>query len=255
MITLTHYLMLAGLLFAIAVAGIFLNRKNVILLLMCIDHTGAYVFTDQLWIRSIGRGSAPIFLFLAGYAASYRFSREVFFLCVLMLASNFAQGFVGALPILVNILLCRALFAWIQRSGKAIEKPLEWFIATVIFVPVTMFVLQYGTLGLLFAISGYMKRRPEHYTAQTQQWFLIASCIVYIATNAVFMDMGWFEVAPMLPVLCFDYALIRKLEVRDITTGSMPQWLVKGLELSSHYSAYIYAGHLIALSWWTHYPI
>ena len=37
MITLTHYLMLAGLLFAIAVAGIFLNRKNVILLLMCIE--------------------------------------------------------------------------------------------------------------------------------------------------------------------------------------------------------------------------
>ena len=37
MITLTHYLMLAGILFAIAVAGIFLNRKNVILLLMCIE--------------------------------------------------------------------------------------------------------------------------------------------------------------------------------------------------------------------------
>ncbi|MEX1109456.1 MAG: NADH-quinone oxidoreductase subunit K, partial [Dongiaceae bacterium] len=37
MITLTHYLLLAGILFAIAVAGIFLNRKNVILLLMCIE--------------------------------------------------------------------------------------------------------------------------------------------------------------------------------------------------------------------------
>ena len=37
MITLSHYLMLAGLLFAIAVAGIFLNRKNVIILLMAIE--------------------------------------------------------------------------------------------------------------------------------------------------------------------------------------------------------------------------
>jgi NADH-quinone oxidoreductase subunit K len=36
-ITLAHYLMLAGILFSIAVAGIFLNRKNVILLLMCIE--------------------------------------------------------------------------------------------------------------------------------------------------------------------------------------------------------------------------
>ncbi len=37
MITLTHYLLLAGVLFAIAVAGIFINRRNVILLLMCIE--------------------------------------------------------------------------------------------------------------------------------------------------------------------------------------------------------------------------
>jgi NADH-quinone oxidoreductase subunit K len=37
MVTLTHYLTLSALLFAISVAGIFLNRKNVIILLMCIE--------------------------------------------------------------------------------------------------------------------------------------------------------------------------------------------------------------------------
>ena len=37
MIGLAHYLTLAGVLFALAVAGIFLNRRNVILLLMCIE--------------------------------------------------------------------------------------------------------------------------------------------------------------------------------------------------------------------------
>jgi len=37
MITLQMMLVLSGLLFAIAVAGIFINRKNVILLLMCIE--------------------------------------------------------------------------------------------------------------------------------------------------------------------------------------------------------------------------
>jgi len=37
MITLSHYLFLAGILFAIAIAGIFLNRKNVIMILMCIE--------------------------------------------------------------------------------------------------------------------------------------------------------------------------------------------------------------------------
>lgn len=37
MISLSHYLVLAAILFSIAVAGIFLNRKNVIVLLMCIE--------------------------------------------------------------------------------------------------------------------------------------------------------------------------------------------------------------------------
>ena len=36
-VTFSHYLVLAAILFSIAVAGIFINRKNVILLLMCIE--------------------------------------------------------------------------------------------------------------------------------------------------------------------------------------------------------------------------
>jgi NADH-quinone oxidoreductase subunit K len=36
-IGLAHFLVLSGLLFAISVAGIFLNRKNLIVLLMCIE--------------------------------------------------------------------------------------------------------------------------------------------------------------------------------------------------------------------------
>ena len=37
MITLSHYLVLSAILFSISVAGIFLNRKNLIVLLMCIE--------------------------------------------------------------------------------------------------------------------------------------------------------------------------------------------------------------------------
>ena len=37
MISLSHYLVLGGLLFTISVLGIFLNRKNVIILLMAIE--------------------------------------------------------------------------------------------------------------------------------------------------------------------------------------------------------------------------
>lgn len=37
MITLAHFIVLGAVLFSISVAGIFINRKNVIVLLMCIE--------------------------------------------------------------------------------------------------------------------------------------------------------------------------------------------------------------------------
>ena len=37
MVTISHFLILAAVLFSVSVAGIFINRKNVILLLMCIE--------------------------------------------------------------------------------------------------------------------------------------------------------------------------------------------------------------------------
>lgn len=37
MLTLSHYLIVAAILFSIGVAGIFINRKNLIVLLMCIE--------------------------------------------------------------------------------------------------------------------------------------------------------------------------------------------------------------------------
>jgi NADH-quinone oxidoreductase subunit K len=37
MLTIAHFLTLGGILFCLSVAGIFLNRKNVIILLMCIE--------------------------------------------------------------------------------------------------------------------------------------------------------------------------------------------------------------------------
>jgi len=37
MITLTDYLVVAAILFCISIAGIFINRKNILILLMCIE--------------------------------------------------------------------------------------------------------------------------------------------------------------------------------------------------------------------------
>jgi NADH-quinone oxidoreductase subunit K len=63
-ITLGHLLTLSSVLFAIAVAGMFLNRKNVILLLMCIELLLlAANFNFVAFSRYLGDISGQVFVF------------------------------------------------------------------------------------------------------------------------------------------------------------------------------------------------
>ena len=64
MITLAHLLTLSGILFALSVAGIFLNRKNVLLLLMCIELLLLSAnFNFVAFSRYLGQLDGQIFVF------------------------------------------------------------------------------------------------------------------------------------------------------------------------------------------------
>jgi len=63
-ITLTQVLTLSGILFAIGVAGVFLNRKNIIVLLMCIELMLLAVnFNFVAFSRYLGDIGGQIFVF------------------------------------------------------------------------------------------------------------------------------------------------------------------------------------------------
>lgn len=60
MVTVAHYLVLGAVLFSLAVAGIFINRKNVILLLMCIELmllavNFNFIAFSRLWGDTLGQ--------------------------------------------------------------------------------------------------------------------------------------------------------------------------------------------------------
>jgi len=64
MISLTQVLTLSGVLFAIAVAGVFLNRRNIILLLMCIELMLLAVnFNFVAFSRFLGDINGQVFVF------------------------------------------------------------------------------------------------------------------------------------------------------------------------------------------------
>jgi len=64
MITVAHYLTLSSLLFILSIAGIFLNRKNVILLLMCIELMLLAVNFNFITLsRFLGDTAGQVFVF------------------------------------------------------------------------------------------------------------------------------------------------------------------------------------------------
>ena len=64
MLSLTHYLILGAILFAIGVAGIFLNRKNLIVLLMSVELMLLAVNTNFIaFSRFMGDIAGQIFVF------------------------------------------------------------------------------------------------------------------------------------------------------------------------------------------------
>jgi NADH-quinone oxidoreductase subunit K len=64
MIELSHFLILGGLLFCISVAGIFLNRKNVLILLMAIELMLLAVNMNFVaFSRFLGNADGQVFVF------------------------------------------------------------------------------------------------------------------------------------------------------------------------------------------------
>ena len=64
MIPFSHVLLLSGILFSLAVAGVFINRKNVLLLLMCIERMLLAVnFNFIAFAQHLGDLGGQVFVF------------------------------------------------------------------------------------------------------------------------------------------------------------------------------------------------
>ena len=84
----SHYLILSGILFVLSVVGIFINRKNLILLLMCIE----------LMLLSVNFNFVTFSHYLQGVAGADAMAGQVFVFFILTVAA--AEAAIG-LAILV----------------------------------------------------------------------------------------------------------------------------------------------------------
>ena len=231
--------------------------KCIGMVLMFCDHSAVFFFTDSssvYWLRAVGRGAAPIFLFLAGYAKSYRFSLEIALLAVFLSMSDaFETRHLNYQNILYTILISRGIFQWFERRRRVIARPYLWY-AGALGCIFTMLVLDYGSLGFLFALSGYLFRHREHYAKTLPNRFLLLSLMTYAVISLVLTEIEISAVLLLITLACV-YGVLLAVQMGTLDALCWPKRLGVLLRYTSRFSAYIYVLHIAVLEWITHIPL
>ncbi|MGE3770513.1 MAG: TraX family protein [Bdellovibrionales bacterium] len=136
--------------------------KTVLIVLMIVDHLAYFFFPDQLWMRAIGRWCVPGWFFLVGYSHKGGFDPALWLAAVIMVAAEHS-GLDKPLPL--NILLGMALIRFALPYADRLLRP-RWllaplFVALVLLNGIVTPYIEYGTLGLMLALWGWLLRSGE----------------------------------------------------------------------------------------------
>ncbi len=220
--------------------------KLLALLTMTIDHVGAYLLPDELWLRAIGRCSAPIWLFLAGYGARLPVSRTLIAGAALIaLLEYISLGGLKELNILVAIIIARLAIRSFSQHTWFTQEPFTLFAACAMAAPLTLYLWEYGTLTLLFAAAGYYayhhSLNPARYSG-----YLALSWLIYLALQPLgFAFEGW-HLAIMLACAAPVALWMWRFEA-DQWTYNIQHNAARIAHILSRQSLYYYVWHLALL--------
>ncbi len=223
--------------------------KSLAVVLMMIDHIGGYILTDELawrWFSS----SAPIWFFLVGYANSRYTGALLWAGAGLLLVANVISG-TSLLPlnILAVILVVRAVLdPLMAMAGRDAYRLGAVALLLTLLMPPAMMILEYGTLGFLLAMLGYMlKNRADPFHARVTVGFTAYTMVVFMAFHMAtyaFTQAGllWFFFSSLAIFL-----LVFRFRPRPLPglTRALPRPLVVILQSMGRNSLIFYVLHVI----------
>ncbi|MCB9989546.1 MAG: hypothetical protein H6868_09495 [Rhodospirillales bacterium] len=137
--------------------------KMFAVLLMIVDHVGYYFFPDDMWWRVAGRLCVPMWFFLIGYARSRDLGPKLWIGALVLAAFNPVAGIpIFPLNILATMICIRLLIDPVMDHARKNPSYL-WALGVIMVLlalPTNGFS-EYGTLGLLVALFGYLMRHRD----------------------------------------------------------------------------------------------
>lgn len=137
--------------------------KTFAVVIMVVDHIGAYFYPDVLWWRAVGRIGFPVWFFLIGYARGRDLPAKLTVSAGILLAGSIAVGMpVFPLNALVTIGLIRVSIDKVMAIGLKSKLRL-WSLSIVllVLVPPSYLLTEYGTQALITAMFGYFVRHRK----------------------------------------------------------------------------------------------
>lgn len=224
--------------------------KTVAVVLMVVDHIGAYYMPENLWLRLIGRMCVPMWFFLIGYARSRDTGWQLWLGAALVIASDVITGrYIFPLNILVTILLVRiVLDLYIKGSMK--NTFLFWsgaLMLAVLIVP-SMMLMQYGTLGLLLAVFGWLTRNTE--AQDPRQFTRIFPFMIVCITAFTASQWALLQFPPGQGLLLFGGVTLVMIALRlfhAAAFANVPALIRTPLQFTGRHTLAIYVVHLLLI--------
>lgn len=135
--------------------------KFIALIIMVIDHIGAYFFPDDFMWRAVGRIGFPIWFFLAGYARPQKIGWEIIILAFVLVAAKVSLH-APLFPInaLFTVIICRLFVNMVSRYNFEKWQSVFYITGMCLLLP-SILLFEYGSLALIFALFGYLvKTQP-----------------------------------------------------------------------------------------------
>jgi hypothetical protein len=222
--------------------------KAIAAITMILDHIGWLFMDNDPYLRSVGRFAAPVYFFLIGNAKSYKFSFPllVYGAIVSVFVSLHTEWY--QIDILISFLVIRYFLRYApDGTWKAVPLFLILFFCMATHVQFFKFIA-YGTLGLLWAMTGYLNKTNN----KNIYWFLplvIMASYYYLISGfnppaELVFDLSYLTILTLFGVIALTFTIS---PLRHIPIVFSPQIL-----FLSRFSLEIYAIHLclfIVVNW------
>ena len=219
--------------------------KVMALVAMTIDHIGAYLYPELLWLRVIGRITLPILAFLIGHAPNHSFGRGLWLWAALLMLLNPFLG-AGFLPVnaLITLGCCQQALLMIDRKQLLDKEPWTLIVASVcLFVP-SFFIMEYGTLAFLYMLMGYAVRERKMDWRRGKPVMVLA-LVGFLVIQGQTLKYDMAQMAGMSVLMGALTFYLSRFEFKPV--GAIPSIFAKPMLFWSRHSMQYYVIHRLIL--------